>query len=546
MKQTYAFIAFGLVGFAAPLLAQDYAAVSETTAGGLPDEGVADLAMSGDGRFVVFSSPATDFVAGDTNGNWDVFLRDTTLGTTEMISTTSGGVLANGDSRYPEVTEDGRFVVFQSVASNLVVGDANGAADTFLVDRTLGTIKLVSVSTFGVQQNFGGYAPRGCDVSDDGRYVAWMTLATNLSPYDIHGWGDRDVYYRDLLAETTTLVSIEYLGDQRDTGWEPSVSADGSVVSFTSNSWLIHPDDTDSNDDVFVWHRSTGYLEIASQTAAGLGGTGGNSSRSRITPDGRYVVFESSATDLHADDTTTSQDIYLRDRVSGTTELVSYNADGSVYAGSYSMSSPGCTEAAVSADGRYVSFHAGRWMTDCEATGAYLRDRSDSVTELIGIPRWWWPYVSGDGWEPQVTDDGSKVLISDNKGTPEHGTWGRYVASFRLRDTSKNTVHMHHPAAVWWGSSIYISACNAEADAPYVILRSFTRDGFSYAGASFDLGSKYTVVHRGKVDAEGEVAWSSPPIPQSAAGLTLYLEMAVFNADGSVSDSNHTELYIVG
>ncbi len=502
--------------------------------------------MSGDGRYVVFSSPATDMVSGDTNGHWDVFLRDTELETTEMISMSASGVLANGDSRFPEVSEDGRYVVFQSVATNLIAGDLNGAADVFLVDRTLGTVTLVSVSTLGVQQNFGSFAARGCDVSDDGRYVAWVTLATNLSPYDKFGHGDRDVYYRDLLAETTTLVSIDYLGDQRDTGWEPSMSADGSLVSFTSNSWLIHPDDNDSNDDVFVRRRSTGYIEIASQTAAGLGGTGGNSSRSRITPDGRYVVFESSATDLHADDTTTSQDIYLRDRTLGVTELISYNADGSVYTGSYHASSPGCTEAGISADGRYVSFYAGRWMTDCEATGAYLRDRTEGLTELIGIPRWWWPYVSGAGWDPQVTDDGSKVLIRDDKGTPEHGTWGRHVASFRLRDTSKNSVHMRHPSAVWWGSSLYITACNAEADAPYVILRSFTRSGFSYAGASFDLGPKYKVVHRGKTDADGEVAWSSPTIPQSAAGLTLYLEMAVFNSDGSVSDSNHTELYIVG
>lgn len=546
MKLFYAIITLGLASYASPLLAQDYEAVSETTAGGLPNEGVADLAMSGDGRYVVFSSPATDIVSGDTNGKWDIFLRDTTLDTTEMISMTSGGGLANGDSRYPEVSEDGRYVVFQSVATNLVAGDVNTAADVFLVDRTLGTITLVSVSTLGVQQNFGSFAARACDVSDDGRYVAWVTLATNLSDYDKFGSGDRDVYYRDLVGGTTTLVSIAYLSDQRDTGWEPSVSADGSLVSFTSNSWLIHPDDSDSNDDVFVWHRATGYLEIASQTAAGFGGTGGNSSRSRITPDGRYVVFESSATDLHADDTTTSKDIYLRDRTLGITELVSYNSDGSVYAGSYHASSPGCTEAGISADGRYVSFHAGRWMTDCEATGAYLRDRSESVTELVGIPRWWWPYVSGDGWEPQVTDDGSKVLLRDDKGTPEHGTWGRHVATFRLRDSSKNTVHMRHPSAVWWGSSIYIAACNAEADAPCVILRSFARTGFSYGGASFDLGPKYTVVHRGKVDSDGEVAWSSPAIPQAAAGLTLYLEMAVFNADGSVSDSNHTELYIVG
>ncbi len=538
-------LTLGLAMCAAPLFAQDYSAVSETAAGGLPNAGIGDLAMSGDGRFVVFASTASDIVSGDTNGTFDVFLRDTVLETTELISMTASGGVGNSESRYPEVTEDGRYVVFSSYASDLVAGDSNSTSDVFRYDRTAGTMTRVSVSSAGLEQNTGHWEPRMCDLSDDGRYVAFVTRATNLSGYDSFT-GDRDVYFRDVLGGTTTLVSIAYLDDQRDTGWEPSVSADGSVISFTSNSWLIHPDDSDSNDDVFVWHAASGLIELVSQGAAGFGGTGGNSSKSRITPDGRYVVFESSCTDLDSVDTTTSKDIYLRDRTAGTTEYVSYNSDGSVYSGSFSSAFAGCTEAAVSADGRYVSWHSTRYMAGCEASGPFLRDRTDAYTELLGIPRWWWPLVSGDGWEPQVTDDGSKILMRDDKGTPEHGTWGKHVAVFRLRDTSKNRVHLKHSTGVWWGSVLTVTACNAEASAPYVLLRSFSVTGFSYGGATFDLGSAYTIVDRGTTDADGEVFWTSPPVPQAAAGLTIYLEMAVFNADGSVSDSNHTKLKIIG
>lgn len=538
-------ILLGFAALAAPLTGQDYELVSKTHTGALPSAGVGDSAMSGDGRFVVYASTASDIIAGDTNGTHDVFLVDTLLGTTELISKTSAGAPGNEASRYPEVTEDGRFVVFASAASDLVAGDVNGKSDVFRYDRTTETMTLVSVSTAGVQQNKEYWGERMCDISDDGRYVAWVTLATNLSGYDVHG-SDRDVYYRDISAGTTALVSIAYLGTQRDTGWEPSVSADGGLVSFTSNSWLMHPDDSDSNDDVFVWHHDTGFIEIASQTAAGFGGTGGNSHKSRITPDGRYVVFESSCTDLHADDTTSSQDIFLRDRTAGTTHLASYNQDGSVYSGSYIASFPGCTEAAISADGRYVSWHSTRYMTDIEAAGAFLRDRTVEDTELLGIPRWWWPLASGDGGAPQVTDDGTKVLLIDDKGSPDHQSLSKNVAIFRLRDASKNQVHMRHTKAVWWGSTFVISADAAEPSTPWVLIRSFGRTGFSYGGATFDLSSSYTIVDRGTTDADGSVYWVSPVIPQAAAGLTLYLELGLFNTDGSVDDSNHTQLLVIG
>ena len=518
--------------------AQDYSAVSVTNADTLPDAGIEHPNQSDDGRYVVFASKATDLVIGDTNAKFDIFVRDTVAGTIERISEGAGGIEANDDSHWPQISEDGRYVVFASRATNLVGGDSNTSEDVFFVDRDLDTIERVSVGNLGIEQNVGHWEARMCDVSDDGRYVAFVTRATNLSGYDTY-WGDRDVYLRDRIAETTTLVSIAYLGDQRDTGWQPSISADGKLVSFTSNSWLIHPDDSDSNDDVFVWHSSTGLIELASATSSGVSGTGGNSHKSTITPDGRYVVYESSCKDLHSDDTSTSQDIYLRDRTLGTTEIVSYNSDGTVTGGSWSSSNPGCKDADVSADGRYVVFFAPRWMTGCEVTGSYLRDRTDVKTELLGIPRWWRPLYSGDLFEPKVTDDGSKVLAIDSSGTPEHGNWGKNVALFRLRDTATDSVHLTGPTAAWWGSTIYLSACNAEADATWYLARSFTATGMTYASHSFDIGSSYELVDSGVMDFTGRMSWVSPIIPQAASGLAFYLELAVLQADGTLADSNH-------
>lgn len=546
MNLPYTQILVGLAALAAPISAQDYEAASTTYSGGLPGDHIGDLAQSSDGRYIVYSSRATDIVAGDTNGAWDIFVNDTVSNTVELISIGSAGVLANADSRFPQISEDGRYVVFTSLADNLVAGDTNSKADIFLVDRELDTIKLVSLASSGVQQNDHSWAERCCDVSDDGRYVVWATRASNLHPYDAYSYRDSDIYRRDVLTSTTDLVSIAYLADQRDTGWEPCISADGSKITFTSNSTFLHPDDADQNNDIFLWHAGTGVIELISKTSTGLAGSGGNSDRSRMTPDGRYVVFESSATDLSPDDDTTSRDIYLRDRTLGTTELISYNDDGTVLSWSGGLYRDGCKNADISADGRYVVFHAPRYMTEVEVTGSYLRDRTTGRTELLGIPAWWWPYHGGDLWEPQVTDDGTKVLTITKRGTPEHGTWGRNVAVFRLRDTSKNSVYMTHPTGAWWGSTFHVGIQGAEPSAPWVLVRSFTRTGVSYGGATFDIGPSYTVVDRGLTDADGQVGWTSPVLPQSAAGLVFFLEAAILNSDGSVSDSNHTRFQIYG
>ncbi len=168
--------------------------------------------ISADGRFVAFFSDATNLVAGDTNGADDVFVRDRKQGTTERVSVSSAGEQANaGTVRPPDpsISADGRFVAFESYASNLVAGDTYGTWDVFVRDRSAGTTELVSVSTAGEQGNDGSGDP---SISADGRFVAFESSATNLVAGDTNGADD--VFVRDRQAGTTELVSVSTAGRQ--------------------------------------------------------------------------------------------------------------------------------------------------------------------------------------------------------------------------------------------------------------------------------------------------------------------------------------------
>ena len=143
--------------------------------------------ISGDGRYVAFSSAASNLVPGDTNNAYDVFVHDRQLGTTERASVDSGGAQGNFASTNPVLSTDGSCVAFLSVANNLVAGDSNGHEDVFVHERLTGATERVSVSSAGVQTNSSSYVP---SISADGRFVAFDSLATNLVPLDTNGYGD--------------------------------------------------------------------------------------------------------------------------------------------------------------------------------------------------------------------------------------------------------------------------------------------------------------------------------------------------------------------
>ena len=208
--------------------------------------------MSDDGRYVAMYSVASNLVPGDTNGTWDVFVHDNVTGSTTRASVDSNGAEANGSSEYPSISADGRFVVFESSAPNLVVGDTNQHKDIFLHDMQTGQTSIVSVSTQATQGNGDSRYPT---ISKDGRLVAFKSSATNLVQSDVNN--SDDVFVRDLVAGTTTIVSVSTSGTQgNNTSAEGnliSISGDNRFIAFDSDASNLIPNDTNGfSSDIFV------------------------------------------------------------------------------------------------------------------------------------------------------------------------------------------------------------------------------------------------------------------------------------------------------
>jgi LPXTG-site transpeptidase (sortase) family protein len=285
--------------------------------------------ISANGRFVAFFSYATNLVSGDTNGKLDVFVRDTVANTTTRVSVNSSGEEATGGfdgSSNPSISGDGRFVAFFSDATNLVLGDTNAMRDVFVRDTVANTTTRVSVGDGigGVQGNSGSYRP---SISYNGRYVAFDSWASNLSG-DTNG--KPDVFVRDTVANTTTRVSVDSSGVQGNgDSLNPSISGDGRYVAFYSSATNLVSGDTNGFQDVFVYDQTTGTTARVSVDSSGVQADNASDIYlPSISYDGRYVTFYSSATNLVAGDTNGSSDVFVRDTVANTTTRVSLGIGG--------------------------------------------------------------------------------------------------------------------------------------------------------------------------------------------------------------------------
>ena len=282
--------------------------------------------ISADGRFVVFESGASNLVPEDSSLFQDVFVRDRWLGTTELASVSTTSEQANHQSRVPAISADGRFVSFSSPASNLVSGDTNDEDDIFLRDRLLGTAERVSVSNEGDEAEHLSTSLYSA-ISADGRLVAFDTNTDNFVPGGETGL-DTDVFVRDRFAGTTEFISVNRLGGSSiGSSHQPSISADGRFVAFHSDSGNLVSGDGNGTWDVFVRDRLLAVTERVSVSSTGAQGNDG-SGGAAISADGRYVAFDSIATNLVPDDTNECIDVFVHDRVLGTTERVSVSSLG--------------------------------------------------------------------------------------------------------------------------------------------------------------------------------------------------------------------------
>lgn len=351
--------------------------------------GMGAVSLSPDGRYVAFDSQASTLVRGDTNEAGDVFLYDRAVQAVRRVSVGAGGRQANGESSWPQVTRGGRYVVFHSAASNLVAGDTNGAEDVFVRDRWTGTTERASVATGGGQlagaslwpsisddgrvvvfyhqgqlrardRQLGTLATVSVDnsgvpgkfatlngtVSGNGRYVVFESLAPNLVPGDTND--QMDVFVRDLVAGTTQRVSVGPGGTQLGAySSQSAISSGGRWVTFLSDADPAGIGRTLWG-QLYRHDRATGETVLVSADPAGRPANG-QLNQSRISPDGRYIAFESEATNLVAGDTNGVRDIFVRDMASGTTARVSVAPNGAQGSG------PSWVPR-LSDDGRYVAF----------------------------------------------------------------------------------------------------------------------------------------------------------------------------------------------
>ncbi len=266
--------------------------------------------ISADGTKIVFYSNATNLVSSDTNGVIDIFLHDTGSGTTTRISMGHDGSEADGNSIYPAISADGKFVAFESDATNLVTGDTNGKTDIFLYETATGITTRVSVDSSG---NQGTNPSRKPTISADGQFVAFESSANNLVSGDTNV--AYDIFVRDTVGDTTTRVSVASDGTQ-STDYEnsnsPAISDDGRYVTFYSNATNLVTGDSNMVSDIFRHDRQTGDTTRVSVDAAGTQANGA-SVFPEISADGRYVVYYSAAGNLVSGDTNGVDDAFRVD-----------------------------------------------------------------------------------------------------------------------------------------------------------------------------------------------------------------------------------------
>lgn len=401
--------------------------------------------VSRDGRYVAFHSKSPNLITGDSNGHQDIFLRDRVAGTTTRVSVSSDGSQANGASANPSISDDGRYIAFQSDAANLVGSDSNTTADIFVHDRIAGITTRVSVSGSAEQANAGSGVPV---ISGDGRYVAFESTATNLGSGDNNSVGD--VFLRDRTANTTEIVSVSGSGALGNAAsFAADLSGNGRYISFTSIATNLVANDSNGNYDIFVRDRTSGITARSSldessnqllgdsftssisddgatvafrassiaggvfslgirvwdratnsSTLISVASDGGEASGFSLGPsvsgDGRYVSFHSFASNLVGNDQNGKLDVFMRDLDSGLTSLASADPDG-VSGGERSLNS------SMSADGSAIVFES-------DASDLVLGD-SNSAADIFlreGLGG-----ESVDAAPPEVTSLNASPLVVD-------------------------------------------------------------------------------------------------------------------------------------
>jgi Tol biopolymer transport system component len=406
---TYSLAALALISTAVPASSQTPARhapaaapvpglelVSRSSAGVQGNSWSGGAALSAGGRFVAFHSISDNLVAGDTNNHYDIFVHDRLADVTERVSVDSSGLQADASSVYPSMSADGRLVAFASYATDLVPGDGNGTWDVFVHDRVTGETRLVSRSSAGVQ---GNGKSEDAAISADGRFVAFRSFASNLAP-DPNGSLVMDVFVHDLPSGETTLASLGHQGEAANQNCDaPAMSADGRFVVFHSGSTNLVAGDTNGLTDIFLRDRLAGTTVRVNLDSAGMQADH-YSFHPALSGDGRFVAFQSAAALVSGDDDGGFFDVYVHDVATGETLGIT--------TGIPALALSAASRPSLSGDGSRIAFLALEIEPLFEGTSqAFLHDRASGATVLLsqGIGR----AGDADSALPALSADGRVV-----------------------------------------------------------------------------------------------------------------------------------------
>ncbi|TMC01640.1 MAG: hypothetical protein E6J35_10430, partial [Chloroflexi bacterium] len=452
------------------------------------------------GRYVAFASFATDLVDGDTNGTSDVFVRDVQTGTTALVST--AGLPADGSSGLSglsgarEISDDGRYVAFTSFATNLTSGSNNGRQQIYVKDMTTSAVVRASVNE--ATGEAGDRTSQTPAISGNGQVVAFRSESTNFSPLSVSGVTP-EIFTRDLVAGTTTLESPGAAATGRSST-TPVLSFDGRYLAFESTGVLDLRDLDNGTQDVYLRDRVAGTTVLASLSTVAL--PGATSSSPSISGDGRWVGFQSLDDQLVVGDLNGLFDVFLYDRTTEAIKLVSLNdADEQANAASFGPS--------VSFDGQLVLFGstASNLVTSPASTGNQLYVRNVVSNQAPVLPAF-----------------GGDVTLTEGQST--HLTW-----QFSDNDASTS-----------WTATVNYGDGSGKQPLALNVNKTFVLDHL-YASGAYDLTVEVTddagatgslVIH--VVDTNVAPTVSLPATVNLAFSLTL-------DSSGTFTDPGSSETY---
>lgn len=452
-------------------------------------------------------------------------------GETTGGSVTKEGTQGNGNSGEPVLTPDGRYLAFESIATNLVAGvDTRGRYQAYVLDRDTGGIDIVSISSDGEAAN---EHVSSVDISDDGRYVVWHTLATNLVPEtNLDKW---QVYLHDRVTGTTELISRAQDGTPANRlSLEPSISGDGRYVAFRSHAGNLVAGTTINRSHIYLLDRETNEVKLVSRAHDGGEASGppgssstnsGDSGEPSITPDGRHIVYSSHATNIVEEPGGPGLDVFVYDSQTGLNEQVSVTAKGEAQ-------DKGAWEPSISADGRYVTFTSASFNMVPTAGWAsfhvYIHDRETGDTERVSVSS---DGVEGDGGgqEPTISGDGRYVAYmsyafnlvpeAEQNPRPDIYLWDRLTGSTELITTAADggpansdsgAPNLNHDGSVVAYESLSDNLIEVDAnDRRDVFIRQ--------RGAPESISSIATSLTDGSVAVEGRATFSGTEISRAEA-----------------------------